>query len=654
MTPTSNSGQNKNNAGSRDEDITDLLPYLNWSRAAYALELHSTAPETFSHKLQNARQMVIGLSGCDLQEIRSPVQPQAMQFDEMLSSTHRAALLKRHCDKIIMSTALVKSRGDKQLYLATDFLRWQDQESGLEYSAPLILYPVQIFYNDHPSHPVENFLLYSDTQAPMENKPLLAKLRDTVSDAISDFDPLNQQAFLLSVAVALQSHPEFSLRRKIALNVLPTAMPGTHGFASRRNRRAEDRDLNWDVAYGLIRERSVSDLRTVMSLLEESPACFTTDDSAALCSKELEERAGVLVSLGLDTLNLHHLTGLPDHIESWVNTIDAVSDNSLLQEIARSSEMTVAVYAGLAESLAMMDKLPSSDPAHYHPDHAYKNCLPTLQRAKFQYRLINTELDSLKTFFNLDPFPDPESLKELCEILDAQRECASAVVDTRYFHARKTLSALLVSGKAHYGENEELHLKRLVKILRLRDLFAQNSEYKLAFGKLFKGMATDWQLLESHIVFSRKLAEPVHSESVAAFLLQQWNTIGLSDTGISPQLQAASKATRRLMRLLQIPADSEMTIDQLIVLARELAPRLQALSPAEAPDELMGRLSAQVILDTTRMLRESRERYKALPEEERAAYRETIDATLAWMADTLRQENVKLQDIRLLLNRIAR
>ena len=391
-----------------------------------------------------------------------------------------------------------------------------------------------------------------------------------------------------------------------------------------------------------------------MSLLEESPAALTSDDTAALFSKELEERVGTLVSLGLDTLNLRHLAGLPSRIATWVESIDAVQDNLLLQDLARTSSMTVAVYAGITDSLAMMDKLPSSDPAHYHPDHAYKNCLPTLQRAKFQYRLINTELDSLKAYFNLDPLPDPEALKELCEVLESQRESESAVVDTRYFHARKALSALLVSGKAQYGENEELHLKRLVKILRLRDLFAQNSEYKLAFGKLFDGMRTDWHLLESHIVFSRKLAEPVHSEAVAAYLLEQWNAVGLNETEVSADLLSASKATRRLMRLLQIPADSDMAIDQLIVLARELAPRLEDLTPESEPDELLGRLSAQVLLDTGRMLRESRARYQSLPEDQQEAFTATIEATLEWMADTLLQENVKLQDIRLLLNRIAR
>ena len=649
-----------------DYGIQLPLPLSNWRDSRHTLDFHSKSHEQISHTLQNCSQLVFGLTGNDSSSchlpgntVASADNPEALtstsRFEQRLVSDCSSILLKRHCDKIIVSTALVKNRGEKQLFLGTDFLQWRDSDSGVQYSAPLILYPVQLFYNDLDADSPETFLLYADAHAAVENRELTEKIRTAVKGKITEFNHQNQQAFLLSVAVALQSTPEFSIQRKISINVLGTESDHSHTLNDHRLRRAGDRKLDLMLAGGLLKNRSPGEVRTLLAMIRESGnELFEEQKSSSLPDMHLRDYALALASMGLGQVSLRHVKSLPEKIDRWCETIRQSTNSPILQDWDKVTTITANTLAGINDCLPILQHAPVSVTRHHHADHAYRHCLPTLQRARFQHRLITVELDSLRSVFNLQPLPELDEVRELCQILDEQRVKAESVVNTRYFHARKTLSALFCCGTVNYGENEELQLKRLIKILRLRKLFIENSEYKLAFGGLFSGMSTDWRELESSIMFARQVADKISNETLAAHILEQWHNDSLDLEQLKDTASEASHAVTRLSRLLQIPADSSLPLDELLKNALQMRDKLQAMNADHEVDYPIRELNAQTILDSLETLEDCRQRFQNCSDEQsQELFRQRVLETINWMESMLAREGVKSADLERLITRMS-
>ena len=555
-----------------------------------------------------------------------------------------------------MSTALVKNRGEKQLFLATEFLSWIDQTSKTEQLAPLVMYPVQLFYNDRIQSDTDNFLLYVDTPQAVANQPLLKQVEQHIGRPTPEFDASDVQKYLLSMAVFLSASEEFSFQRKVGVNVLHSNIDSANNITEQRYRRASDQRLNFNFASALIRQSSISDLKSLLDIMEPSLLlAHCQGEQELLPDPMLKENSVSLTSYGLGNISLSHAAELPSKINSWLEDIETTRSKPLIQEWELLSEQQASMYTGLGESLTLIESLSVGKPEFLHGDHAYKNCLPTLQRAKFQYRLITSEFESLRAVFNLYKLPDQDEIKQLCEVLDNNRsQQPGSVIQPDYFHARKKLSALLNSHSTHYGENEELQLKRLIKIIHLRDLFIDNEEYRLAFGKLFTGMDTDWEQLEGLILFSRRLAKKTGSEKLSAHMLENWSSFSFGLHEEQADIQTASRAVKRLTNILQIPEDSRTSIDELLVMGKTLKPRLEALEILQNPSATVSRLSAQTILSSLEALEQTRVEYRSLKsEDERTAYRKELQSTVSWLFDCCMRKNIKMRDIELLLKRLS-
>ncbi len=639
-----------------------LAPYLNWTNSINALEFNSPSLEELTHALNRSSAILLGLRGKDVEpsdltlapEADADTDPDAIPLTQSLVSSCSEILLKRHCDKIIMSTALVKNRGEKQLYLAVDFLQWNDERTDSIQTSPLILYPVILFYNDHSSDDSDNFLLYVDAHAAIKNKPLVDKIGASLNLPEDELDALDPQSFLLTIAGILQPYPQFKLEKKVAINILTSDRDRPNPLSLHRFRRADDPHIHKPLVQALINGKSIDDIKTVLQLIEPGAELFNSKpQNGILFDNDFKQRMQAISSYGFGNLSCRHIAEIPEKLNLWTAAVEKIGNNSLIEECAEKADKSTALYTGLGNCMDLLDNAPSSQADYYHPDHAYANSLSTLQRAKFQWRLINSEIDALNSVFRLHTLPDTQSIRNLCEILDEHKGQKKEVIHTGYFRARKTLSSLLCNKSTVYTEVEELHLKRLIKILRLRDLFEKNSEYKLSFGKLFRGMNTDWQLLESHIVFSQKLSRFSGSEALTAHILEHWQTIGLALGEYAEQINDAARAVKRLAQLLQVKENTHLLVGELLNRVESLKPRLQQLCHRQQLIGLSDRLSPKIILDTIDTIEHTQQQYNSLTDQhEKRLFREKIDNTLVWLNDSVSREKIKVQDIELLLNKM--
>jgi hypothetical protein len=177
-------------------------------------------------------------------------------------------------------------------------------------------------------------------------------------------------------------------------------------------------------------------------------------------------------------------------------------------------------------------------------------------------------------------------------------------------------------------------------VLRFRELFVNNTEYRAALGPGYKGLRTDWAVLTQTSDYARELTEVLESETVAGQILRNWPAFRASYSVELDVLQAAADACRRLLGTVGTRWQSQ-TAAALTVHARLIASRLSEWrltygsvenhadkTPAMVLTSFSGRSRDDVVVET--QVDETRSRInKQLQDGEIS--REQITDTLKWL-----------------------
>ncbi len=81
-------------------------------------------------------------------------------------------------------------------------------------------------------------------------------------------------------------------------------------------------------------------------------------------------------------------------------------------------------------------------------------------------------------------------------------------------------------------------------MLRFRELFVNNVEYRAALGISYKGLRTDWPVLIQSSEYARELAEVLGSENLAATIVNNWRAFRGHFARELETVQHAADATR--------------------------------------------------------------------------------------------------------------
>ncbi len=638
-----------------------VLPYLNWLTEPRSLEFTCEDTKLLSEQLKKMQPMAIGLIGEDTESDRNGAHYlledhgySDQSFKYCLKSKCSTALLKRHCDKIVTSTALVKHRGERQLFLGTDFINWTDHVSGIEYQAPLILYPANLYYNDRRTGEQNSFILYCDTQLAIENKSLTEKLQSLTQVPFGKFSLNDQSAYLLKISQIVENHTALSLTTKAAVNILEIDTDHSGSLLVEPYRRFEDTRVNKDIALAVVENRSVEELRLILQLLSANRnSILSQNPTSKIFNPELKKITQALSSFGITDLSLQHVEKLPEKLEQWILAIENMRNTNFIKYWNKLGTKSFSIETNIEQFISLMDHPPSNTIEHYHVDHAYSTAVPGLQKAKFQYRLIQSELDSLKSVLNLEILPSYAKISSLCKVLDKNNSHNTDVVAAEYFGARKQVSNLLRSNSGNYSEQEEASIKRLLKILRVIELFNQNQEYKLILGPLFCGLDTDWNTLEKHIEFSQKITSILNSEIRAAFVLENWSSIIFTIQESVTVLREGARAVTKLMRLMQIPHNSDKSIDELIEMSQKIKPKIETLCATEIVDPVLKRLNPKTIVDSFGLIENIKIQLDLKDTKSSLSrYKEEVNTTIDWLEKVVAREHIRVQDINLLIDRL--
>jgi hypothetical protein len=468
-----------------------------------------------------------------------------------LLTKHDAKGLLEQCKKILVENALIKTKGDKQLYLAAGFLSWQEasSDSHVIKRAPLLLYPVLLVR-------VPEKLQYEirlNGDIPEFNQVLSDHAKHLFGVDIPGFEedePLSD--FLAHVAESIKESSTLELEFNIAVgtaSLIRGELSGNHSL------KMPHFPVHFSVplAMSIVSNKSLYQLNSVLQLIpgysDSTPFTGTTGHPHS--NKEsivgLRKFSARLAAEGLDHVEFRHLPAMPGKIVSWVSSVETGLKSKAINEVLQAPELSTRELIRLASIIELIDKAPTSLDQIGHSDLCYVNTSLLLRRAQHQAKLIEDELSALQEHFVLDKVPAKSQLLSLVAELGGTLRTDIDYIDEDYFNARRQFMEFSIEKTSHLTADHRRMLSQLVKVLRFRELFVNNTEYRTALGPGYKGLRTNWSVLIKASEYSRELAEVIESEAIAAKIVGNWQSFR-STYGVElEQLRSAADACRRLL-----------------------------------------------------------------------------------------------------------
>ncbi len=499
-----------------------------------------------------------------------------------LLTQHNNAQLLEQCRQVLVDNALVKQPGQRQLYLAAGFINIQIENETTPLRAPLLFYPV-ILARSNPSEAQEHadgtdYIIRVETPLPETNPTLHAFCSDHMNITLPIYDaeqPL--QDYFAHVAAAIGQHKELNLEFDIALG---SAAP-PHGF-TQPDPEMPELPANFDinVAKTITDNKTLEELDTVLNLLRDYSLPSARVQAGVKHSQgsteisDLREYSIKLAALGVDHIEFQKLPDLPAKIRSWVKSAEKALRSETVKKCLKVRSISVRHLIKLSSVIELIDKSPAHLEQFRHADLSFSATPGLLRRARHQSRLIEDELASLQSYFVLDKVPAKPQLLSMIEELGGTLDTGPDIVDAEYFNARRQFMEFSIEKPANLTPEHQRTLSKLAKVLRFRELFVNNTEYRLALGPGYRGLRTDWDQLEEVLEYSQEFATVLESESIAASALGNWPEFRNAFVAELEQLQLSADALYRLIRIVGTNWQHK-SVENLLNKALETAEQLQ-------------------------------------------------------------------------------
>ena len=576
---------------------------------------------------------------------REPVAggPRAPRSRANLLTRHAGPELRERCRRAVVEAALVRRRDERRLWLAAGFLTGDDPKGGrlraplLRWPALLVCKPADTGYEVRVTDPV-----------PRANPRLALRLAHAHGIVLPPPDPALPLADHFGRLVELvRTVPGLELEFDIALG---NASVPADELAGPAVGPLPDVPEHFDVslAMALAGDVSLAQLDAILALM---PDVSSSRVALPRSVSALRDCAVKLASRGLERVELGALEALPGRLEALVEPVLRALGSGTVRLLAGDRPIEVGQLARLGNIIELVDKAPARIEQHRHPDLAYASSAVLLRRAKHQAQLVEDEFASLQDRFVLDKVPPKTQLLQLIERLGGAGR-APGVVDADYFHARRQFMEFSTRHSAHVDDAQLRSLGQLARVLRFRELFVNNTEYRRALGAGYRGLRTDWAALEAVVDYATELAEVLGSEALAAGAMTDFGAFRSSLVHDLDELRAGSDALLGLLGLFgtgwrrrpaaELVAHARDTVPKLLEWRREFGDlgAHRAITPAA----VLSRFSADGGGETERRLLAARERID-LHLSSGEGSPESVAGTLEWLRTASRRAAEERLDI---------
>ena len=529
---------------SRDSDV-DLLPHSPLALAD-VLTQHGGYFDLIAKQAD-------GDETVDAPAEKSPRDATQQRFN--LLTRHSEAELLRQCKKVLVENALIKNKGDRQLYLAAGFISWPDPNNDeRRQRAPLLLYPaLMVRVTDE-----QRYEIRIAPEPPIVNTALVVHIRERHDSALPGFsEELPLVDFFAQVAESLRGAASLELEFDVALGSAALIGDSSHSAGATLPDIPEHFDAT--LAMSMTGSKSLDNLAAVLQLIPDFSHTQSTDEDSSDAHLDTPSMSGVallrryaakLAAEGLDHIEFRQLPSLPALLDKHASVMIQAMSTQTVAKVLEFDGLTARELIRLSNIIELIDKAPETIDQWGHGDLCYASSTILLRRAQHQARLIEDELQALQEHFHLDRIPAKSQLLSLMSELGGGIEHEPDFIDADYFSARRQFMEFSTKKPANLTAEHRRSLSQLAKVLRFRELFVNNVEYRSALGRGYRGLRTDWPLLIQHSEYARELSDVLGSETIAAAIINNWQDFRQNIAKELDVLQQAAAATRRLLALL--------------------------------------------------------------------------------------------------------
>lgn len=591
--------------------------------------------------------------------------------------------LYHRCRRTAIETALVKTRDERRLYLATGFVRWQS-DSAVQpaetttpstaeqlhvFQAPLLFFPMRLIHEDLNDRSRGKYLLIVDSDFPDFNFELRDRLRDAHGLAIPHYTSSQSlQEYLDNIQQSLDAQGSIEFEPTLALGLANSPAGLT---SSRHNINASlspvPTHFQPELVRELLAEHSLEEFRTILKLLAAGQPLLTSQevDEHILPQPGLTDVLAFSKSvqaLGLDNISFSDLPDIAGCIRKWCKQVRSGLETALIQDVLKQPDISAIQLVRLAGIIELLDKAPENTEDLLHRDLAFRATPILMKRAHHQALLIEEELAQLQLHFHLDRLPAKSQLLQLIDELAGAHPNGIEVVDSHYFNARRQFMNFSLDKPASLSDEHRRLLTKLVKVIRFRELFVNNTEYRLALGPGYRGLRTDWKRLEKLTSFSQELSKVIGSEEIAATALGNWNAFRSSYINSMQTLQSASEGLQRLNPVVRI-RDNKITAQKVLQRAEAVSVKLSDWQPDRHiverypnrnAQELIALFSGDSKIDSKAesLVREASLAIQAHIEDRPDQQSlESVNDTIQWLQQAINQQQLSLDDLNRIVDR---
>lgn len=642
------------------------LRNLNWGEQHTDIALLAQSPVLFEKALTQPQSRMQLLSS----DISPP--PTSAEAD-VLRTPYSAIRLREQCRQVVVECALAKTRFEKNLYLACGFINWQDSEQSditqETQSSPLLFFPVRLITEQNEEGEGTQHWLLNEDAAPCINQHLHEIFKQRFQIDLPVYNPRQSLNYFYDlVEQTIKSMADCSIEVQMRLGIAATPV-GINPDQQPRLPELEKipKQFRFTLAKRLIENLALDDLQTTLKLLAASndfkinsnvkSSSGTSPDIA-----RVREFAMLLAQYGLGHIEFHQLPELPANINKWVAEIEPALQSSLLRETLAEHEITAMQLVKLAGIVELIDKAPDSIQSQLHPDLAYRGTHLLFKRAKYQAKLIHDELAQLQQHFHLDRIPAKAQLLQLIEELGGHQDHAIDVIDSDYFNARRKFMDFSTEKPTTLSADHKRMLAKLVKVLRFRELFVNNCEYRLALGPAYRGLKTDWDALENVLEYAQELRQILDSAALAAIAISDWKSFRDNYTRSLASLLNARHATQSLLKIIR-SSDRNTRAADLLIKAKFLGEQLRSWNvdygfienyAAESANSLLHLFTGNAGIDsrTEDLVRDANNRIQHfLIDNHESIAMDQINDTLSWLNTAVNTESISVKDILQIMER---
>ena len=491
----------------------------------------------------------------------------------LLTQLSQQELIHR-CKQIQIENALVTKAGVKRLYLTAGFLTWSKggTDESETYRAPVLFYPATLVrkandadrsvetlsantaasQNEDGTEHIE-YEIRLTGELPDTNKALLHWCEKEWQLELPEYSQnLPLQDYFAQLAQVISGDSPMELEFDIALGNSAPPIPSVTDIIAQLKLPALPEHFDTSLAMAIAGNKNLQQLHSVLNLLKDYGDNKTDElpiaaNEAAGAVSSLHEYSKKLSSAGLAGVEFQHLPSLPENISSWVENINKALQSDMITNVLNMPNISARHLIRLAGVIELIDKAPLNIEQFKHADLCYSATPSLLQRAHHQSRLIEDELSTLQNTFVLDKVPAKKQLLSLIGELGGSLDEGPDIIDADYFNARRQFMEFSIEKPTNLTPEHRSLLGKLAKVLRFRELFVNNIEYRLALGPGYRGLRTDWDAMKATVDYAQEFSEVLESESIAACAMGQWTEFRSAYITELEILQNAAESLRKLL-----------------------------------------------------------------------------------------------------------